>query len=123
MAAEIDRTEEKDSAKKDKELLNKFKSWLHSPSCKCLMLTVAAAVLIYLIFFLVCTPKKYDLREGAVAHETIRATRDVVDEFRTQEKRETAAAKIEPVYVYRNVKQDVMNALQKAFSELRAIQQ
>ena len=75
-----------------------------------------------MLFFFVCTPKKYDLKEGAVAHETIWATRDVVDEVRTQERRETAAAKTEIQYVYSNVKQDVMASLESAFDELRSIQ-
>ncbi|MCR5296619.1 MAG: HDIG domain-containing protein [Clostridiales bacterium] len=104
-------------------LLARFRAWTRSPSCRCFLLTVGAAVLLFLIFFFVCTPKKYDLKEGAEAHETIVATRDVVDEVRTQERRETAAAKVEVQYKYRNVTQEVMSSLESAFDELRAIQQ
>ena len=99
-----------------------LKEWLASPACKCTLLVIASAVIIFVLFFFVCTPKKYDLKEGAVAHETIWATRDVVDEVRTQEKRESAAARTEVQYIYSNVKQDVMASLESAFDELRSIQ-
>ena len=107
--------------KETNPLLARFRAWTRSPSCRCFLLTVGAAVLLFLIFFFVCTPKKYDLKEGAEAHETIVATRDVVDEVRTQERRETAAAKVEVQYKYRNVTQEVMSSLESAFDELRAI--
>ena len=100
----------------------KLRKWFGSPACRCTLLVIASALIIFVLFFFVCTPKKYDLKEGAVAHETIWATRDVVDEVRTQERRETAAAKTEIQYVYSNVKQDVMASLESAFDELRSIQ-
>ena len=100
----------------------RLREWLGSPACRCTLLVTVSALIIFVMFFLVCTPKKYDLKEGAVAHETIWATRDVVDEVRTQERRETAAAKTEIQYIYSNVKQDVMASLESAFDELRSIQ-
>lgn len=100
----------------------RLKEWFTSPACRCTLLVIASAVIIFVLFFFVCTPKKYDLKEGAVAHETIWATRDVVDEVRTQEKRESAAARTEVQYIYSNVKQDVTASLESAFDELRSIQ-
>ena len=111
-----------EQARKSRKTGAALKEWLASPACKCTLLVIASAVIIFVLFFFVCTPKKYDLKEGAVAHETIWATRDVVDEVRTQEKRESAAARTEVQYIYSNVKQDVMASLESAFDELRSIQ-
>ena len=109
-------------AQKSRKTGEKLREWFGSPACRCTLLVIASALIIFVLFFFVCTPKKYDLKEGAVAHETIWATRDVVDEVRTQERRETAAAKTEVQYVYSNVKQDVMDSLKSAFDELSSIQ-
>ena len=51
-----------------------------------------------------------------------RSGQPVMDEVRTQERRETAAAKTEIQYIYSNVKQDVLASLASAFEELQSIQ-
>ena len=112
-----------DTEKTGKSFRADIKAWFHSVSFKCFLLIIAAGILVFTVFLFVCTPKRYDLTEGVRAHETILATRDVVDEVRTQEKQETAVAKVELVYKYRNVTQEVMTALDEAFEELRTIQQ
>ena len=45
-----------------------------------LLLEMCAAIVLMILFFSICIPKKYDLKVGSVAHETIDATKDVVDE-------------------------------------------
>ncbi len=109
--------------KAERSVVMQIQKWIHSVSFKSLLLLVSAGLVVFLVFFFVCTPKRYDLLEGAIAHETILAPRDVTDDVRTQEKRETAAANVELVYKYQNVEQEVMFALDNAFTELSAIQE
>ena len=98
--------------------------WLRSPSFKCILMDIAAFFLILILFFLVCVPKKYNLSVGSISHDTINATKDVVDEITTQKNKEDAAALIEPSYQFQQgVKEEVMNALKASFNELRIIQQ
>ena len=112
-----------DAAGSKADLAGRFRTWLRSVGFKSLLLFIAAGFLVLLIFFFVCTPKQYSLTEGAKAHQTILATRDVIDEVKTQERRDTAAAKVELVYKYRNVTQEVMSSLEAAFAELQTVQQ
>lgn len=101
-----------------------FLERIFSPRAKCIMMIGGTAICLALLFFMVCTPKKYDLRVGTVSHETINATKDVVDEITTQEKRKTAAAAVEPTYHFeQGIKESVLQSLDTLFSELRTIQQ
>ena len=103
---------------------SRIHNWLCSSSFKCGLMSIAASLIILVLFFTVCAPKKYDLKIGAVAHESIRAPKDVVDEIATQEKKEAAAALVEPVYHFQpGVKEEVMNSLHACFNELRTVQQ
>ena len=98
--------------------------WLKSSSFKCVLMDIAAFLIILVLFFLVCVPKKYNLSVGSISHDTINAPKDVVDEITTQKNREDAAAQVEPAYRFQQgVKEEVMNALSASFDELRTIQQ
>ena len=98
--------------------------WFRSPGFKCILMGIVTFLLILILFFVVCVPKKYDLSVGKISHETINATKDVVDIVSTQEKKEAAAAQVEPTYNFQaGVKEEVMNALSDTFYELRTIQQ
>ena len=109
------------SKKENKHLI---RNWIHSSGSICSLLVFAAFLIIVIIFFCVCTPKKYDLRAGAISHVTVDATKDVVDEVTTEEKRNQAAATVEPNYHFQQgVKEEVMSSLAEAFQELRTIQQ
>ena len=57
--------------------------WLKSSSFKCVLMDIAAFLIILVLFFLVCVPKKYNLSVGSISHDTINAPKDVVDEIRT----------------------------------------
>ena len=91
--------------------LRAVRSWMHSASCKCVLLTAGAFLIILMLFFCVCTPRKYDLRVGTIAHVTIDATKDVVDEVTTEEKRNAAADTVEPKYnvFQQGVKEEVIS--------------
>ena len=107
-----------------KEKKHIIRDWLHSSASVCTALVLGTFLIIYVIFFCVCTPKKYDLRVGSIAHVTVDATKDVVDEVTTQEKRNTAADAVEPTYRFQQgVKEEVISSLNDAFQELRTIQQ
>ena len=98
--------------------------WLRSSAFKCILMDIAAFLLILVIFFLVCVPKKYNLTAGSISHDTINATKDVVDEISTQKNKDDAAAQVEPAYRFQQgIKEEVMNALNSSFGELRTIQQ
>ena len=62
--------------------------WFRSPGFKCILMGIVTFLLILILFFVVCVPKKYDLSVGKISHETINATKDVVDIVSTQEKKE-----------------------------------
>ena len=101
-----------------------FMAWLRSAGFKCILMEIGAFALILIIFFLVCVPKKYTLSVGSISHDTINATKDVVDEVTTEDKKSAAASTVEPTYRFQQgVKEEVMLALNDAFDELRTIQQ
>lgn len=105
---------------------NKYaiRDYLHSSSCKCTLLMIGAFLIVLTLFFCVCTPRKYDLRVGSISHVTINATKDVIDEVSTEEKRNAAADTVEPVYRFQQgVKEEVLSSLNDTFNELRTIQQ
>ena len=103
---------------------NKIIGWFRTSAFKCVLMDVVTFALILIIFFLICVPKKYNLSVGSISHDTINATKDVIDEVSTQEKKNAAAALVEPTYRFQqDVKEEVMNALNSTFAELRTIQQ
>ena len=102
----------------------KVLGWFHSSSFKCFLMDAVTFLLILVLFFFVCVPKKYNLSVGSISHDTINATKDVVDEVSTQEKKNAAAAQVEPTYRFQQgIKEEVMSALSNSFNELRTIQQ
>ena len=110
--------------KKSSSRAEKILQWFHSSVFKCVLLDVVAFLLILMIFFIVCVPKKYNLSVGSISHYTINATKDVTDEVSTQEKKNTVAAQVEPKYLLQQgVKEEVVSALSKSFDEIRTIQQ
>lgn len=101
-----------------------IQDYIRSSTCKCSLLVFGAFVIILALFFCVCTPRKYDLKVGSISHVTINATKDVVDEVTTEEKRNAAADMVEPSYKFQQgVKEEVLSSLDVTFNELRTIQQ
>ena len=112
---------------KDQEVKEKkhtIRNWFHSSGFKCSLLILCTFLIILVLFFCICTPRKYDLRVGSISHVTVDATKDVVDEVTTEEKRNAAADTVEPTYRFQQgVKEEVLSSLEKTFNELRTIQQ
>ncbi len=108
---------------KNKKKIN-IRDWLRSPSSKCAGLILAAFVIVFGIYLCVCTPRKYNLHVGSIAHVTIDATKDVEDKVSTEERRIEAAEKVTPNYLFeQDVKNEVLASLDSVFQELRTVQQ
>ncbi len=103
---------------------HRIREWIHSSSCVCALLVFLTFLIILAVFLCVCTPRKYDLRVGSISHVTVDATKDVVDEVTTEEKRIAAADTVVPTYRFQQgVKEEVLASLAEVFQELRTIQQ
>lgn len=88
------------------------------------MIIICSALLLFGLYCLVCAPDQYDLTVGSISRDTINATKDVVDEVTTEEKRQAAAAAVEPTYRFQEgVKEEVLTSLNLVFTELRTVQQ
>ena len=82
------------SSKENQQKRPAIWKWFRSSAFKCVLMDIFTFALILIIFFLVCVPKKYDLSVGSISHDTVNATKDVVDEVTTEEKRHTYVVKI-----------------------------
>lgn len=102
----------------------KVSAWLHGVEAKCVLTVLLGTLALYMIFGLASAPQRYSLRVGSISHQTITATKDVVDEITTRERREAAANAVEPSYHPKEgASEAVMESLGKLFEELRTVQQ
>ena len=108
-----------DSGLKNNQIsfFSRLGKWLHSDAFKCVLMDIAAFLIILVVLCFVCVPKKYDLKVNSIAPETIKATKDVMDEVTTKSRQEEAAAGIER---YTPVTEELLSTLDTAFTELRA---
>ena len=105
-------------------LFSRLRSRFRSKLFKSAVIIMVATLVAFALYCTVVAPKQYDLSVGSIAYETINATKDVIDEVTTEEKRQAAAAAVEPTYQFQEgVKEEVMNSLSWVFSELRTVQQ
>ena len=112
------------SGHSEEKTKKKDEKWFRSPPFRCALLFILTFLILFGIYFSVFTPRKYDFKVGSISHETINATKDVVDEVSTEEKRQAAANAIEPTYHFQaDVKEEVLASLKDVFGELRTVQQ
>ena len=105
-------------------LFRRFIRWFRSSYAKNTLIIILTGLLLLGLYSLVCAPKQYDLSVGSISRETINATKDVVDEVTTEEKRAAAAAAVEPTYRFvEGAKEEVLSTLSAVFSELHTVQQ
>lgn len=98
--------------------------WFKSTHFRNTLIVACSYLIIFGLYCLVCAPKQYDLSVGAISRETINATKDVVDEVTTEEKRQAAANAVEPTYRFQEgIKEEVISSLNTIFGELRTVQQ
>lgn len=89
------------------------------------MLICAAGIAVMLALFMVAiAPVRYRLQVGMVPPSTISATKDVVDELSTEQKRQEAAAQVTPTYQFKEgVTEAVMADFDQIFAQLRVVHQ
>ena len=117
-------SDKKNQKKKTRSNHRSFSEYIKSSSFKCLLMMIISGLILFIIFFAVCTPRQYDLKVGSISHETINATKDVVDEVATEEKKAAAANTVEATYRFQEgVKEEVLTAITNYFNQLRTIQQ
>ena len=88
-----------------------------------LMYVLGTAVVIGL-FEVAIVPMRYSLQVGMVPTTTISATKDVVDELSTEQKRKEAAAQVTPTYRFQEgITEEVMSDFDQIFAQLRAVRQ
>ena len=99
-------------------------AWFRSSHFQNTVLILLSSLVLFGLFCLVCAPKRYNLTIGSISRETINATKDVVDEVTTEERRQAAANAVEPTYRFQEgVKEEVLSSLSNVFAELRTVQQ
>jgi cyclic-di-AMP phosphodiesterase PgpH len=80
--------------------------------------------ILFIAFVYAVTPIRYNLSVGMVPTHTIAASKDIVDSFATQLKRDEVAAAVAPTYYYQDgVTESVILKLDQIFDQLRAVKQ
>lgn len=101
-----------------------LRDFLQSSTAVRMLICLAGAVLIVVLFEAAIIPARYRLQVGMVPPDTIAASKDVVDEIATQKKREEAAAAVTPTYHYQEgVTEAVMADFDEIFSQLWAVRE
>ena len=98
--------------------------WIRSADAKCFAVILTGALLLYGLFCAASAPKRYNVTVGTISHQTITATKDVVDELLTEQRRQAAADDVEPTYhLAEGASDEVLKKLESIFNELRVVQQ
>ena len=102
----------------------RVRAYLRSANALQMLICVLGTAVILAMFVLAIVPVRYDLQVGMVPTSTIAATKDVVDEVSTQQKREEAANQVTPTYRYQDgVTEAVLSDFDQIFAQLRAVRQ
>ena len=95
-----------------------------SPNTLRVLICVLGTALIIGLFEVAIVPMRYNLQVGMVPTTTISATKDVVDELSTEQRRKEAAAQVTPTYRYQEgITEQVMSDFDQIFSQLRSVRQ
>ncbi len=109
---------------KQKNRLRSIRSWLHSVDAKCTLVVLLGSLVLYAMFVAVSAPERYDVQVGTISRHTITATKDVVDEITTEERRQAAADAVEPTYhLKEGASEEVLATMASIFDEMRTVQQ
>lgn len=100
-----------------KEVNNKIKNRV-----KRILTFLLSFVVIYLILASSIVPKRYDFVAGDIATSNIKATRDIIDEDATKQKKDEALEKVEDIYTVKvEVENEARNDIEEFFTELISI--
>ena len=109
--------------RKEKKRIS-LREFLRSDAAMRLMICILGSALLLALFEAAIVPMRYDLKVGMVPTSTIAASKDVVDEISTQQKKEDAANQVTPTYRYQDgVTETVLADYDQIFSQLRAVRQ
>lgn len=98
--------------------------WFHGIEAKCILVILTGSLLMFLLFSAASAPQRYSLTVGSISHQTITATKDVVDQITTEERRKVAANAVEATYhLQEGATEQVLSDLSALFDELRTVQQ
>ncbi len=97
---------------------------LRGVTAQCWYVLIAGTLVLLALFLVAIAPERYNLRVGDIAHTTITASKDVVDEISTSRQREEAARQVEPSYLYKeSVASEVTQNLTNLLTQVNAVQQ
>lgn len=112
------------AAKAGKNRKRALLDFFRSSAATRMLICLLGTAVIMVLFEAAIVPTRYSLEVGMVPTSTIAATKDVVDELSTQQKREEAAAQVTPTYRFQEgVTETVMNHFDQIFAQLRAVRQ
>lgn len=104
--------------------MRRISAWFRSIEAKCTLIVLIGSLILFAIFAVASAPKRYSLKVGAISHQTITATKDVVDVLTTEERRKAAANAVEPSYhLQEGATEQVLSELGELFTQLRTVQQ
>ena len=109
----------------EKKLERRAERMLKNARLVSALLWGGTSLLIALLCITLVSPERFDLRVGDIANKTITASKDVVDEVTTRQRRDVAALQVAAVYKSikdEDVAGEVQTALQDVFVDLRAVQ-
>lgn len=112
------------AGKKSRRLRERVGEFLRSAQAARLLISVIGVAAVVALFVIAIVPVRYNLQVGTVPMSTIAATKDVVDELGTEQRREEAAAQVPPTYRFQEgVTESVMADFDQIFAQLRAVHQ
>jgi len=83
---------------------------------------VVAYVSVFAIILAAISPRRYDLKVGDIATESIRAPRDVENKIATQRRIEQARQSVAPIYrLNQNVQTEIVEEVNEIFEEIRIV--
>ena len=112
------------SQKENKGKAFSLREIIRSPGALRVLICVLGTAVIIALFEVAIVPMRYNLQVGMVPTTTISATKDVVDELSTEQRRKEAAAQVTPTYRYQEgITEQVMNDFDQIFAQLRSVRQ
>ena len=112
------------AGKKSRRFGERLGEYIRSAQAARLLISVIGVAAVVALFVIAIVPMRYNLQVGTVPPSTIAATKDVVDELGTEQRREEAAAQVPPTYRFQEgVTEAVMADFDQIFAQLRAVHQ
>lgn len=107
-----------------KTLVHALQKHLRGFDTRCMLVLLISMLVMMATLCAASAPKRYKLSVGAISNQTITANKDVIDEITTEERRQAAAAAVEPTYQHKpGASEAVITALNNVMTELRTVQQ